>query len=414
MTIILGLLILFMVALSGFLSATETAITASTPGKIHKLAKKKSAPVLKILKVKDKVISTLLIGNTLVNTICVTIATGLFIDLLGDAHLGTIVSSAVMSFLVIVFAEVIPKAIAVSKAETIAILTAPTITFFLKVLMPINILLDMFVKVFCAIFRINLKQEVSGAEEVRGIIEHHLHEGNVYKTDSDMLGGILDIRVMTVSEIMIHKNDVDSIDINLPQEDIISTALASDYSRIPMWQNNKDNIIGILHIRNLAKAMHKAEHNIKIINIRDLIMEPWFIPEDALAVQQLHEFRSRKKHLACVVDEYGEFKGIVTLEDILEEIVGPIEDEHDHDQIIKKSATEFIMDGTTTIRDINREFNWELPDEKANTIAGLIINEIKRIPNHGEKLNIFNLKIKILKKLGNRIETVKVTVLPTN
>lgn len=415
MTTILVIAIIVMIALSALFAATETAITASSPGKIHKLkiaGDKRAKTVLQVLKKKEKVIGTLLIGNSLINTVCTTIATTLFISFLGDN--GPLVASAVMAFIIIVFAEVVPKAIAVAKAEQLALKMASTIVIFLKLFKPINIALDYITRIFCFIFRINLNPQISGTEEVRGVIEHYYQEGGVYKSDRNMLGGILDIRNMTVSEIMTHRSNITAINIDLPSEVIIKTLLSSSHTRVPLWKDNRDNIIGILNLKDLLKSLHEHNTDQKKININELLTPPWFIPENALVVDQLNAFRKRNNHFACVVDEYGDLQGIITLEDVIEEVVGSIVDEHDRhsDEIIKKSNTEFIIQGTTTIRDLNRELDWTLPDDDANTIAGLIIHKIARIPNRGEVIEIFNFKIIILKKTANKIDSVRVTVLP--
>jgi len=415
MTTILVIAIIVMIALSALFAATETAITASSPGKIHKLkiaGDKRAKTVLEVLKKKEKVIGTLLIGNSLINTICTTIATTLFISFLGDN--GPLVASAVMAFIIIVFAEVVPKAIAVAKAEQLTLRMASTIVIFLKLFKPINIALDYITRIFCFIFRINLHPQISGTEEVRGVIEHYHQEGGVYKSDRNMLGGILDMRNMTVSEIMTHRSNIIAINIDLPGEVIIKTLLSSSHTRIPLWKDNGDNIIGILNLKDLLKSLYEHNNDQKKVNISELLTPPWFIPENALVVDQLNAFRERNNHFACVVDEYGDLQGIITLEDVVEEIVGPITDEHDKNstEITKKSDTEFIINGTTTIRDINRELDWNLPDDDANTIAGLIIHKIARIPNRGEVIKIFNFKIIILKKTANKIDSVRVTVLP--
>lgn len=415
MIIFITLVVIFMLALSALLSATETSITASSYGTIHKFKTagyKNADLVLDILKVKEQVISTMLIINTIMNIIATTIATSLFIVLTNDKQLGPFISSIVMSFFIIIFAEVIPKAIAVAKAERILLLTAPIILVFLKIFNPINSLLNIILRWFCIIFRINLSKEVSGTEEVRGIIAHQHYEGNVYKSDRDMLEGILDIRNMEVSEIMIHRSQMIAINADLPNETILKYALSSPNTRIPLWKNQEDNIIGILHIKDLLKTLYINNNEIAKLDIKSVLTKPWFIPEQISVSDQLKAFRENRNHFACVIDEYGDLQGIITLEDILEEIVGQIHDEHDkvYEAIIKNSDTEFIIDGTTTIRDINKELNWQLPDDDATTISGLIINNISRIPNQGEMINIFDLKITIMKKIANRIKTVKCTL----
>lgn len=408
--------IIFLLCLAAVISATETAITAAAPGIIQKMkseGNKNADKLLKILKIKEKVISTLLIGNSLSNTLCTIMATSLFIEFLGD-DLGTLVSSIVMSFLIIVFSEVVPKAIAVSKAEKIAMATTPMLIIFMKILEPINMMLAYIVKIFCKILRIDLKQNVSAADEVRGVIEHHLHEGNVVKDDRDMLGGILDLRDLTVGDIMVHRSNIVAMNIDTPPEQAVKAVLAASHTRIPFWEENHDNIIGILHTKDLVNAIYNNKnHTIHDIDVRQLLSAPVFIPDNALAIGQLHTFKEGQSHLACVVNEYGDLQGIITLEDILEEIVGQIYDEHDasNDKIIKKSDTEFIIDGSMPIRDLNREFGWMLSEEDATTIAGFVINKLERIPEQGESFIEKNLKIIIRKKLDNRIKTLRVIVL---
>jgi Mg2+/Co2+ transporter CorB len=414
MVFIIISLIIGLLAFGALMAAGETSITASAPGKLHKLksdGNKRATTVLKIIKIKDRVISTLLIGNSLSNTLCTTIATSLFIDVLGD-DMGTVVASIVMSFVIIVFSEVVPKAIAVAKPEKIALFSAPAIVILLKLFKPLNILLAYVVRIFCFVFRINLKQEVSVEDEVRGVIEHHMHEGNVVKDDRDMLGGILDIRNMVTADIMIHRSKVFAISIDTPNEKLLKTALASNHTRIPIWEKTPDNIIGILHIKDLVRKIHGAKINVKDINVRSLLKTPIFVPDNALLTQQLQIFKEGQSHLACVVDEYGDLQGIITMEDVIEEVFGQIYDEHDytHNKITKTSQNEYIIDGTVSVRDVNRELGWDLPETEATTIAGFVINEMKRIPNEGEFITIDNLKIVVKKKTQNRIKSLSVFI----
>lgn len=409
-------LVLILLGISAFFAAAETAVTAASPGKIQKVKAKnvkKANIVFALLKQKEYVISTLLIVNSAINTIATTIATAAFISLLGDD--GTLITSGVMSIMIIVFAEVIPKAIAVARAESVILMSSNIVVNALRILQPVNFVLRLILRLFCYIFRIKLVQNVSGTEEVRGIIEHHVEEGNVFKSDRDMLGGILDLGNLTVSEIMIHRFQMISIDADLPVKDITSQALQSSYTRIPLWQKSKDNIVGILHIRDLVKSLHSNNFDYSKIHIQDFISKPWFIPDHALVSHQLHSFRQKRIHLALVIDEYGVLLGMLTLEDILEEIVGQIEDEHDHisQRIIKKSSNTFIIDGSTPIRDINRELEWSLPDDHANTMAGLIIHEVHKIPQAGEIFEMLNLRITIKKRISNRIKTIMVELLNT-
>ncbi len=284
------LIIIALLIFSALLSGMETAVVASSPGRMQKLKAEGStkAPiVLKLLKMKDKVISTLLVMNSISNTVCTTFAAGLFISLYGD-EIGTLISSTLMSIFIIVFAEVIPKAIAVANAERVALYVSPYLNVMLWLLYPINYALNIIVRIFCFIFRINLDAKFSGADELRGVIEHQHQEGNMFKEDRDMLGSILDISDMTVDEIMVHRSNMATIDADLPVKKIVSLALSSTHTRIPIYKDNKDNIIGILHIRDLLKSLHDNDFNYNQIKITDFIIEPWFIPDNALVSQQLN------------------------------------------------------------------------------------------------------------------------------
>lgn len=422
MSLIIILIILLLLIMAGFISAAETAITATSPGRMQQLKQKhdkRANLVLRILKTKDKVISTLLIGNSIANTLCTTLATSIFIDMLGD-DMGTIVSSAVMAFVIIVFSEVVPKAIAVAKAESLALIAAPLLIVFIKILHPVNVMLGYIVKLFCLLFRIDMKQEISGTEEVRGVIEHQLQEGNVFKNDRNMLGGVLDIRHMVIADIMTHRSKIVSINIDLSIEEILKLAISSYHSRIPIWKNNQDNIVGILHTRDLLDALYQQLNqpngNMQRINIQDLLSEPWFIPDNALVTKQLDAFRVGQSHIACVVDEYGDLQGIITLEDILEEVFGQIYDEFDqaNNKIIHHQDNEYMIDGSVSIRDLNRELDWNIPEEDATTIAGFLINKMERLPHQGEYLDYNNIRFTIVGKSSNRIKIIKAHILESS
>lgn len=413
-TIIIVSFVLLILCIAGMMSAAETAVIATSPGIIQKLkldGNKKAETLLGILKIKEKVISTLLIGTSIANTLSTTIATGVFLEIFGSEY-GTIISSIVMSFLIIVFSEVVPKAIAVAKAEKIALLSTPPLIIVLKVLEPINILLGWITRAFCYIFRIDLTQKISAEDEVRGVIEHHMHEGNVFKDDRDMLGGVLDIRNLSISDIMVHRSKVIALDIDQPTDKIIKTVFSLEHSRIPFWHETSDNIIGILHVKDLMNKLthHKQDNE---INIKELLNDPVFVPDHSLVIQQLHMFRKGQTHIACVVNEYGDLQGIVTMEDILEEIVGQIYDEHDlNRQKIKKVGPDtFVIDGSVPVRDLNRELNWQIPETDATTIGGFITHKLGKIPHEGEYLIDKKLKMVVKNKTDNRIRTIKVKVM---
>lgn len=414
MVIIYFLIVGLLIICGGYFSALETSITAAAPGKLLKKTKNdhKYQQVKKIIKIKGKIISSMLISYSIISTIATTIATGAFIEIYGH-EIGSIISSVVMAILIIVFSEVIPKAIAVSNSEEIVIKSSWVIFLLLKILAPINKFLSFIVKIFCFLFRIKLHNYTSVDEEFMNLLEYQHAEGNVFKSDKDMLGSIFDIKNITVSEIMVHRRQLKTVNVDLPIRDIITQVCSFSHSRIPVWSQNKDNIIGVLHIKDLLKKLNKYKFDYTKVNLKSFLSQPWFIPENVLVSHQLHAFKLQRYHCALVVNEYGDIKGMVTLEDVLEEIVGSIEDEHDdsEEQIKTHDTNEYLIDGLTSIRDINRQLNWNLSDEDASTIAGVIIHELKRIPEQGEVFDLFDFRITIIRRLANRIKTVKIIIL---
>lgn len=415
MIIFLLLFVLLLVAASGYLAAIETALTAASPGRMQKLKSEgnmKAIAVLKLFRIKEQVISSLLIANSFINTLSTTIATTVMIGLYGEEK-GTILSSSIMAVIIIVFAEVVPKAVALVKADNIILGTTGFIDKCMRFLRPVNYALNIVITIFFKVFRIRSGEVMSGTEEVRGMIEHNMEEGKVFKSDRDMLGGVLDMGNITVAEIMVHRSNVITIDADLDLESITAKALSSNHTRIPLWRGNKDNIVGILHIRDLIRALYNNNFDYSKITISDFISDAWFVPENALVIDQLQAFKKKRSHFALVIDEYGELCGIITLEDILEEIVGQIYDEHDNqsNMMIKTSDNGYMIDGATSIRDVNRELNLNLPYEHANTIAGLIIHQINKLPKQGEVFELFNLRITIYKRVAARLTMLMVEIL---
>lgn len=416
MNILAIVIVILLVLFSAALSAMETAVTATSLGKIQQLKSKgvsRTSLLLKLIKNKEQIISTLLTANSIVNTVATTIATSVAISIYGES-LGTIISSVVMSIIIIIFAEVVPKAIAVSQAETIALFSVNAIRLLLTVLAPISSALSYMIRFVCYVFRIDLNNQVSGTEEIRGLIEHQHQEGKVFdKIDRDILGRVLDIKNMEVSEIMVHRSQMYTINLDLPRDKFITKAIDAPYSRIPIWKESSDNIVGVLCVRELVKALYASKLKDAEINLKDYIVEPWFIPENALVTNQLSKFKQKYSNIALVVDEYGVLHGMITRQDILEEIVGPVFD-NTTNNIIKIDETTYIINGSSSIREVNRELNWNLPDDDAITIAGLIIHQIQKIPQQGDKYYLCGLHISIEKTNAHYIQLVKVKTLSIN
>jgi Mg2+/Co2+ transporter CorB len=272
----------------------------------------------------------------------------------------------------------------------------------------VNVILDLIVKSVMKIFKLHPKASVFSVEdEVKGILDYQHEAGNVVKNDKDMLGGVLDLRQIRVEDIMIHRKDIMMINYDLPLSEIIKISLSKPYTRIPLWSKEKDNVVGILHIKDLFKEIERNSYDLNKARRENFIREPWFIVENISVSDQLHAFRLKRNHFALVVDEYGDLKGLVTLEDILEEIVGNIEDEHDvSTEKIMLTKNGYVIDGTINIRELNRQLGWRLP-ETASTIAGLLIHEIKRMPEEGETFALFDFKIQVLKKSDNTLQSIR-------
>lgn len=410
---IVGIIVLLF--LSGYFSGSETALTATSRAKMHRLeqeGRSRAAQVNRLIANRESLIGAILLGNNLVNILASALATTLFLGVFGQA--GVVYATLVMTALVVIFAEVLPKTYAITKPETMAMNVAPTIGLMVKLFSPIVTTVRWIVRrtLRAAGFDIDDNASVlSPHEEIRGAIDLHHSEGAVVKQHRDMLGGILDLGDLQVEEVMVHRKNIRIIDADLPIEDIVDQVLASSHTRIPLWQNEQENIVGVLHAKDLLRAIHKVDGELGKIDILDVANEPWFVPETTDVQEQLNAFLRESNHFALVVDEYGALMGLVTLEDILEEIVGEITDEHDiaHAGIRPHPNGTANIDGSVSIRELNRVLDWTLPDEEATTLAGLIIHEAKTIPEQGQAFNFYGFKFEVLRKHRNQITALRVT-----
>ena len=408
-TITLILVIIFLLIISAFFSGSETALTAASRPKMYQLEKENNlrAKIVNFLKnKKERLIGTLLLGNNLVNTLATAIATSFFINLLKDNQKGILYSTIVMTLLILIFGEVLPKTIAINKADKFALLFAPFIKFLVTILSPFTYLINFFTRIILKLFKFEINTDISTSEdELRGTIDLHAKsEGST--EEKDMLQGILDLDNLQVKEIMTHRKNLEVIYANESINKNIKKILNSQFTRLPFYDKNSDKILGIINVKDVFKNMNKT----KKPDLKSLAKKAWFIPETTSVLDQLQEFKKKQRHLAFVVDEYGALMGIVTLEDIIEEIVGDIEDEHDIKiKGAKKSKDgKYTISGNVTIRDINREFGWNLPDKDASTLAGLIFHEIKTIPEPGKIFSFYGFRFEIINVRKNHIELVKV------
>lgn len=400
---------------SFFLSGAETALTSVSQSRIHKLkldGNKKAEIIEYLLSRKKIVLGTILLGNTVVNISASALSTAVFIRFFGNE--GIFLSTALMTVCILLFCEVLPKTYAIQNPEKVALLSSYTINLLIKILSPFVIAVQFIVNCILRLLRLDKNKEViSAADAIRNIIFWHDSKGTMLKEDIDMLSSILDLAETDIFQIMTHRKNLFALNISQDKEQLIKEMLASSHSRIPLWKNNPDNIVGILHVRDLISSLRKENNNIEKVDITKIMLKPWFVPDTTPLSIQLHNFRKNKRHLALVIDEYGSLQGIVTLEDILEEIVGDISDEHDvvTDNLIKKiSDMIYHISGEVSVRDINRQLRWNLPEEDASTLAGIIISDIERIPEEGEEFDMHGFIFKILKKEKNIITTIEVRV----
>jgi len=414
--------IICLLILSAFFSGSETALTAASRGKLRSQADKGSrgaARALSITEDNERLIGSVLLGNNLVNILATSLTTALFTRMLGES--GVALATLVMTVLVLIFAEVLPKTYAITNAETAAARVARPISLIIMVFAPIVTMVRWLVRGVLRIFGVQADPDshiLAVREEIAGAITLGHSEGIVEKEDRDRILGALDLSDRTVEEIMLHRSSIEMINADDDPSAILNQCLESAHTRLPVFKGNQENIIGVIHAKDLARTMYRmvsapgaSLEDLNSFDIKDVAMKPYFVPDTTSLDDQMRQFLRRRTHFALVVDEYGSLEGLITLEDILEEIVGEISDEFDThaDQTIQPSEDgHFLLDGLMTIRDINRATDWSLPDEEANTIAGLVIHEAQMIPTVGQVFSFHGFRFEVTGRDANRITQLRV------
>lgn len=405
--------IIVLIIISAFFSGSETALTAASRARMHQLEKKgnKNAFIVnRLIAKRDRLIGAILIGNNLVNVLASAIATSVFLKLFGEA--GIAIATLAMTIIIVIFAEVMPKSWALAHADKFALAVAPLMRIIAIILWPITFIITNIVKFILLLFGVKLDGSqgiLSSHDELRGAVDLLHKDGVIIKDDRDLFGGVLDLHELEVSDVMVHRINMVSIDINQPNKNITKQILDSPFTRIPFWNETSDNIIGVLHTRDLLRAIGKGE-KFSSIDFSKISSKPWFVPETTPLRDQLNAFLRRKAHIAIVVDEYGEMLGLVTLEDILEEIVGEIADEHDLEVVGVTTEPDgsVVVNGDVPIRDLNRALDWNLPDEEATTIAGLVIHAAQMIPDEKQAFTFYGMRFVILKRSKNRVAKLRI------
>ena len=404
--------------LSAFFAGSETALTASSRASMARLEKQgnpRAGIVNRLLSQRERLIGALLLGNNAVNIAASSLATGVLLTWFGNA--GIAYATVVMTVIIVVFAEVLPKTAAFNAPDRLALSVARPMQIVVTVLGPILMAIEALVRWLLKHIGIVVGEDqavLSAREELRGAVDLFHREGGVEKLDRDMFGGVLDLRELAVSDVMVHRTNMISLNAEDPAEDIVNAVIASPVTRIPLWRGNPENIIGVLHVKDLLRALHAVDGDAAKVDISALLTPPWFVPDTRSVSEQLKAFRRRKTPFALVVDEYGEVEGLVTLEDILEEIVGDITDEHDVavPGVRRQPDGSVNVDGAVSIRDLNRVMDWNLPDAEATTIAGLVIHEARSIPEIGQSFTFHGFRFRVLRRARNRITALRIQPLP--
>ncbi len=407
--------VVLLIIISAFFSGAETGLTVASRARLTELARQgstRAAIVLKLTEMPERLIGALLLGNSLANITASAVATVALVKIFGDE--GAIIASGVMTVLILIFAEVMPKTYAIAYPDRVATSLAPIVRFFVAIFGPIVMLVEYIVKKILMLFGVDVENVVgilSAHEELRGAIDLHHKEGDIVKKDRDMLGGLLDLKNLEVHDVMVHRTKMILLDADEKMSAIVDQVLKSGKTRLPVWKDDQDNIIGILHAKNLFQALQQFDGNAEKIKLESILSDPWFVPDTRPLEDQLNAFLRRKTHFAIVVDEYGELQGLITLEDIIEEIVGDIKDEFDtvSNGVRKQKDGSYMIDGGVPLRDLNRVIDWDLPDEEATTLAGLIIHEARMIPDAGQAFNFHGFRFEILKKRRQQLTVIKVT-----
>jgi len=415
----LAVLLVVLLTLGALISAAETSLTAASRGRMHQLERegdRAARRVNRLLTDQETMIGAILLGNNVFNIAASALTTAV-LSAAFPGVVGVLAATAIMTVVIVIFGEILPKTLALTRADTVArLLSAPTV-WLVRVFGPLANGAQWVVRQTLRPFgiRLDMGTDVLAAhEEIRGAVEYHHSEGAVEETDRQMLGGVLDLAEIDVSEIMVHRTNIEMLDADLPPRQLVTAALDSPHTRLPVYRGEPENVIGVLHAKDLARAIAAVE-GLDQVDVEAVMREPVFIPDTTTAKDQLNAFLRSRRQAALVVDEYGALMGLLTLEDILEEIVGDIVDEHDApaaagfgEGVRRMADGSVVVEGAVTIRDLNRAMDWALPDDEAVTVAGLVIHEAQTIPDPGQTFSFHGQRFQVLRKQRNQITSLRV------
>ena len=408
--------IVLLIVASAFFSGSETALTAVSRGLMHRLEHNGLRPardVNNLVADREKLIGALLLGSTFVNILASSLATAVLETAFGPR--AVVAATIIMTMVILVFSEVLPKTLAIARTDRFALAVARPVRWVVTVLAPIVSWVQFVVWHVLALVGVTEEEPepvLPAHEEIRGTVYLHHEEGGVEREHRNMISGVLDLPDLTVADVMVHRKSMIVLDADAPLSAVIDDLMAANHTRIPLWRDQPENIVGVLHTKDLVRAVVRQKDSAESIELASLASPPWFVPETTTLEEQLAAFRLKRTHFALVVDEYGGLQGLVTLEDILDEIFGDIPDEHEARAapgIVPQQDGSYVVDGTISIRDLNRELDWSLPDETATTIAGLVINEARTIPDVGQRFAFFGFEFEIARRQRNQITALRIT-----
>jgi len=417
MTLTLSLFAIFaLLGFSAFFAGSETALTAVAKARMFHLAGEgswRAKQAVKLIGNRERLIGALLLGNTFVNILSSALATTIALAMFGER--GVLIATVVMTFIILIFAEVLPKTLAIAHTDRVALSVAFLVRLFVALLAPIVSAVQWIVWRVLNVFGVRADEAapvLTAHEEIRGAIDLHHQEGTVESEHRHMLGGILDLTELKVGDVMVHRKNMEVLDGSAPADEVVESVLSSTHTRFPIWRDDPENIVGVVHAKELVRTLMQRKGSLKGLDVLSLASDPWFVPDTTTLEEQLGAFRERREHFALVVDEYGVLQGLVTLEDILEEVFGKISEETDKpaSEGIRPQADGSVnVDGWLPIRELNRELEWSLPDEAATTVAGLVINEARAIPEVGQVFSFYGFKFEILRRQRNQVTALRIT-----
>ena len=404
--------IALLLVLGAFFAGSETALTAVSRGRMHQLETEgsRAAKDVNILVAnRERLVGALLLGNTFVNILASSIATTVLEHSFG--HRAIYIATAVMTVLILFFVEVLPKTLAIVRTDSFALTVATPVRYVVFLLAPVVNAVQYLVWRVLALFGVRQQDDelVEAHDEIRGTVNLHHSEGSVEREHRDMIGGILDLRELQIADVMIHRKSLVSVDASLPPQDVLNAVLESKHTRVPLWREQPENIVGIIHTKDIVRAI--IERGRAGVDVAALATPPWFVPDTTTLEEQLAAFRDQRSHFALVVDEYGALQGLITLNDILDEIFGDIPDQHEEQgrpDVRRRPDGSFLIDGSVPLRDLNRELQWNLPDAEATTLAGLVIHEARTIPEVGQRFAFFGYQFEIMKRQRNQVTALRV------